>query len=171
MIRLTTLLGIAACAVAFSSCQSMTMPWQQDTLPPVELLEDEESAAGTVTPSPTQQTGLVMAPNQRFKDIPLPMKAKEDLDRSYVYESPSLQVGRMVYTIRADVNDIAQFYIDHCPAADWKLVDTKQADGGHEILFRKSGKKLEVSIIPLSLMQGKRLVLHLVPDQAAESVH
>ena len=168
MIRLTTLISIAACTVIFAGCQSM--PWQQDTMPPVELLEDNQPAATeTVTPSPPQQSGLQMAPNQRFKDVPLPTKAKEDLERSYIYESPNLQVGRMVYDIRADVNDIAQFYIDACPAADWKLVNIKQAAGGAEILFRKPGKKLEVSVIPLGLMQGKRLVLHLVPDQTTES--
>jgi hypothetical protein len=152
------------------------MPWQQNTMPPVELLEDEDSQpqpqpadSAVVTPTPPQQTGLVMAPNQRFKDVPLPTKAKEDSERSYVYESPNLQIGRMVYTIRADVNDIAQFYIDNCPAGDWKLVNIKQAAGGAEILFRKPGKKLEVSIIPLGLMQGKRLILHIVPDQTTES--
>lgn len=167
MIRLTTLFGIAVCFVFLAGCQSM--PWQQNTMPPVELLEDEQPAAEVVTPSPPQQSGLQMAPNQRFKDVPLPTKAKEDKERSYVYESPNLQVGRMVYTLRADVNDIAQFYIDACPAADWKLVDIKQAGGGAEILFRKPGKKLEVSVIPLGLMQGKRLILHLVPDQTSES--
>ncbi len=167
MIRLTTLFSIAVCFVFFTGCQSM--PWQQNTMPPVELLEDEQPADEVVTPSPPQQSGLQMAPNQRFKDVPLPTKAKEDKERSYVYESPNLQVGRMVYTLRADVNDIAQFYIDACPAADWKLVNIKQAGGGAEILFRKPGKKLEVSVIPLGLMQGKRLILHLVPDQTTES--
>ncbi len=171
MIRLTTVICLALGFFITTGCQSM--PWQQNTMPPVELLEDEtpppQSDPGAVTPTPPQQSGLTMAPNQRFKDVPLPAKAKEDSERSYVYESPTLQVGRMVYTIRADVNDIAQFYIDNCPAGDWKLVNIKQASGGAEMLFRKPGKKLEVSVIPLGLMQGQRLVLHLVPDQTTES--
>lgn len=169
MIRLTTMLCLTVCVLFFTGCQS-TMPWQQNaSMPPVELLDEETESGEVVTPSPSQQTGLSMSSNQRFKDVPLPEKAKEDKDRSYVYESPALQVGRMVYTIRADVNDIAQFYIDNCPAADWKLVNIKQASGGAEMLFRKPGKQLEVSVTPLGLMQGKRLVLHLVPDQTTES--
>jgi len=52
-------------------------------------------------------------------------KAKEDADRSYVYESASLQIGRMVYNIHADPNDIANFYIQECPAAGWKVGQTQ----------------------------------------------
>ena len=169
MIRLISLCSIAVCLIACMGCQSTTMPWEKNTMPPVELLDEEQASDEEITPSPPQQSGLLMAPDQRFKDIPLPAKAKEDKERSYVYESPTLQVGRMVYTIRADVNDIAQFYIDNCPAADWKLINLKQAGGGAEMLFRKPGKKLEVSVTPLGIMQGKRLVLHLVPDQTTES--
>jgi len=69
-----------------------------------------------------------------------------------------------VYTIQAAVNDIAQFYIDTCPGADWRMVSVKQAAGGAELLFRKPGKKLEVSISPLAF-GNKRLVVHLVPDE------
>ncbi len=167
MVRLTLILSTIMLSAAFTGCQSM--PWQRDPMPPVELLEDEPAARGAVTPSPEQAPALQMAPNQRFRDVPLPAKASEDLDRSYVYESQDMQVGRMVYTIRASVNDIAQFYIDACPAADWKLISVKQAEGGSELLFRKPGKKLEVSIFPLGLFRGKRLVLHLVPDQTTES--
>lgn len=162
MVRLTLVLSVGICVAVFTGCQSM--PWSQEPLPPVELLEDE----GTVTAAPPQSPALQMAPNQRFKDVPLPMKAKEDLERSYVYESPTMQFGRMVYTIRASVNDIAQFYIDACPAADWQLVSVKQASGGAELLFRKPDKKLEVSVAPLGFFRGKRLILHLVPEQATE---
>ncbi len=170
MIRLTMLCVIAmGVLIVGAGCQST--PWQRDTMPPVELLEDDPSPSYTEegTVAPKQPGGLQMAPNQRFRDVPLPANAKEDLERSYVYETPEFKVGRMVYTIRESVNDIAQFYIDACPAADWRLINVKQADGGAELLFRKAGKKLEVSIIPLGLFRGRRLVLHLVPDQTTES--
>lgn len=146
-------------------CQSL--PWQKNTMPPVELLEDETSSSTTATPQ--QASSLQMSPNQRIKDVPLPQKAKEDLERSYVYESANLQLGRMVYTINAPVTEVAQFYIDAAPAAGWKLINVKQAEGGAEMLFRKEGKKLEVSVKPLGLLRGQRLVLHLVPDTITES--
>ena len=77
MIRLISLCSIAVCLVAGMGCQS-TMPWEKNTMPPVELLDEEQTSDEVVTPSPPQQSGLLMAPDQRFKDIPLPAKAKED---------------------------------------------------------------------------------------------
>ncbi len=170
MVQKKCFVGMALlCCLFLTACE--TMPWQREPMPPVELLEDTDpnAAAGAETPAPEQPSGLQMAPNQRFKDVPLPLKAKEDLERSYVYESPALQVGRMVYTLRASVNDIAQFYIDACPAADWRLISVKQASGGAELLFKKTGKRLEVSVTPLGFGRGKRLILHLAPDQNVDS--
>ncbi len=165
MIRLIPFFSIALCAALFVGCQSN--PFSRDPMPPVELLEDDPPARQTTAPAPPG--GLQMAPNQRFRDVPLPQNAKEDLERSYIYESPEFKMGRMVYTIRESVNDVAQFYIDACPAADWRLINVKQAGGGTELLFRKPGKKLEVSVIPLGMFRGQRLVLHLLPDETTGS--
>jgi hypothetical protein len=148
------------------------MPWQKnDDLPPVELLEDSQPATAepavadpaVAVPAETGPS-LAMSPNQRFKDVPLPEKAKEDLDRSYIYESPSLQIGRMVYTIRADQNEIAQFYISQCPASGWTMESVQQANGNAYMLFKQSGKRLEVTVQPLGMGRGQRLILHMVPD-------
>jgi len=164
--RLTLYLVIGIVMAHVMGCQSM--PWERDSMPPVELLEETEAQVGTEPEIEAVKTtapeALQMATTQRMKDVPLPLKAKEDLERSYVYESSNLQVGRMVYTIRASVNEIAQFYIDNAPAAGWRLENVKQAEGGAELLFRKEGKKLDISVIPLGLIRGQRLVIHLVPD-------
>lgn len=169
MARVICFLMVGIVLSGLAGCQSM--PWQKDTMPPVELLDETKAANGEDAAQPVETTttaekpdALQMSTNQRIAEVPLPAKAKEDLDRSYIYESSSLQLGRMVYTVRASVNEIAQFYIDNAPAAGWKLVNIKQAEGGAELLFRKEGKKLEVSVIPLGALRGQRLVLHLVPD-------
>jgi len=163
--------ALFVCTLLLAGRQSM--PWQRNTMPPVELLDDESGKsapeasappAASLQPAPKQAPVLAIASRTRMRDVPLPEKAKEDLERTYVYESHTLQVGRMVYTIQAAVNDIAQFYIDTCPGADWRMVSVKQAAGGAELLFRKPGKKLEVSISPLAF-GNKRLVVHLVPDE------
>jgi hypothetical protein len=81
-----------------------------------------------------------------------------------VYESASLQIGRMVYNIHADPNDIANFYIQECPAAGWKLDNAQQALGNTYLLFTKPGKRLEVTVQPLGMGRGQRLILHMVPN-------
>jgi len=106
---------------------------------------------------------LPLSAEQRFKDVPLPQDAHEDLERTYVYESGTLQIGRMVYTSKASINELAQFYIRECPAAEWKLERALQA-GGAELLFRKPGKRLDVEIRSQGVGRSQLLVLNLTPD-------
>lgn len=167
MARVLSILIVGILLASVSGCESI--PWKKNTMPPVELLDETKTANGTtdtMTGPAARPDALQMSTSQRIKDIPLPAKAKEDLERTYVYESTTLQLGRMVYTVRASVNEVAQFYIDNMQAAGWERIDLNQAEGGTKILYRKPGKKLEVSVIPLGALRGQRLILHLVPDQA-----
>jgi len=68
----------------------------------------------------------------------------------------------MVYTTKADVNDLAQFYIRECPAADWELLTVVQADGA-ELTFRKQQEQLVIKITGLGVTRGNELVLNLTP--------
>lgn len=166
MTRVAMVVMIAV--VILSGCQSM--PWEKkEPMPPVELLDDTpKGAPPSQTPAPAAEaaktSGLELSTSQRFKDVPLPAKAKEDPDRSYVYESATLQIGRMVYNIHANPNEIANFYIADCPAAGWKLDNSQQALGNTYLLFTKPGKRLEVTVQPLGMGRGERLILHMVPD-------
>jgi len=139
------------------------MPWKKnkDQPPPVELLD--ETKAETSTGLPEGTTTLVPG-TQRFKDVPLPDKVKEDFDRSYVYESSTMQVGRMVYNIRADVNDIAQFYIKECPKNGWKLDNVIQGDG-IQLNYSKEGRKLQVNIRSRGIGRPKQLITTLTPSE------
>ncbi len=142
-----------------SGCGSM--PWKKNKeQPPVELLDETKAATDGL---PAGETTLVPGP-QRFKDVPLPEKTKEDFDRTYVYESGTLQVGRMVYTIRADANDIAQFYIKECPKHGWKLDNVIQGNG-IQLNYSKEGRKLQVNVIPQGLGRPKQLILTLTPAE------
>ena len=104
-----------------------------------------------------------MSSTQRFADVPLPVGLSEDPDRTFVYESGSLMMGRMVYTTRASVAELAQFYIDSAPAASWKMTNIIQT-GDAEIDFTKPGKKLVVKVQDLGRIKGRRLSLTYTPD-------
>lgn len=146
----------------FLSVGCGSMPWdKKKEQPPVELLDETKSAST----NGITETGTTLVPGpQRFKDVPLPEKAKEDLDRSYVYESGNLQIGRMVYDIRADVNDIAQFYVKECPNHGWKLDNVIQGNG-IQLNYSKEGRKLQVNINPRGLIKPKQLILTLTPSE------
>lgn len=147
---------------ALTACQNM--PWtQKRNAPPVEPPPSSDSATAGEPPVP--EPGLQLSTDQRFSDVPLPVGVHEDLEKSFVYESSKLQIGRMVYTTKSSVNELSSFYIRECPASGWKLVSVVQAAGA-ELSFTKPGKKLKVAINNLGIGRGGRqLVLTLVPDE------
>ena len=171
MRRVLSLLPIAA--LLLMSCE--TTPWQsrENEMPPVELLEEEGEGVATASPP---EAGLALNTEQRFADVPLPADVRCDTERTYVYESDDLQVGRMVYYSKASiaelsyyrshlglVDELAQFYIKECPAADWKLESVLQADGA-QLLFRKPGKRLSIDIRPQGVARSRLLILNLTPE-------
>lgn len=162
-------LGSIACALAaMAGCQSgMQMPWQKSSAPPpVEMMDDSSATAPMATPGPMLDPGLPISPQQRFKDVPVPTGMKEDFDRSYVYESPTLQIGRMVFTSRAGVNDLANFYIKEAPASGWILESALQAEGAQTLLFKKPGRRLEVRVQEQGTPRPNLLILNLTPEDS-----
>jgi hypothetical protein len=162
------LASFCSIAVGLSSlgCQSFENPFRRRSAqPPAELAEPSGGTPSTATEAaPPIEPGLPLSPNQRFSDVPLPQGLTEDTDKTFVYEDRTLQVGRMVYTTRAPMNDIAQFYIRECPAAQWKLQNVIQADG--QILsFSKPGKLLQVIVRDLGVTKGRQLILTITPAQ------
>jgi len=141
-------------------CQNgVQVPWQRSAPPPP--LELMDNGGQPVAPAPT---GLALSPDQRFRDVPLPVGVREDLDRSYVYESANLQIGRMVYTSRASINELANFYAKEAPAADWNLERSLQAQGSQTLIFTKPGKRMEVQVQEQGVGRNNLLIINLTPD-------
>jgi len=165
MYRNTVLLILAG--LVCTGCGSM--PWNKDqNAPPVELLDETEAATvdkelGASNPPPLASAeALPPAGRTRFKDVPLPQGVKEDEERTYVYESATIQVGRMVYTCKTPVTELAQFYIRECPSQGWSLENVLQAEGV-QLAFKKPGKRLNVNIRPQGVGRPQLLVLTLTP--------
>ena len=159
------ILGVAALALALTGCTTMQNPFQKaSTPPPAELPPGAGPPPGEPGPPPPEP-GLALSPTQRFADVPLPQGVKEDPDKTFVYEDQNIQVGRMVYTTRASVNELAQFYINEAPAGGWKLINNVQA-AGQELFYVKPGKKLTVIVRDLGPAKGRQLWLTVTPDGA-----
>lgn len=149
---------ISSLTVLVAACQR-TNP----DLTPGEFLDDTGAATSTTPVA----SGLPMATQQRFPDIPLPANLREDFDRTYVYQAPGLEVGRMVYTSRESVRDIAQFFIRECPGSGWTLRSSTQAENSVNLTFSKPGKALEISVRGTGVGRPQELVLHLIPATGA----
>lgn len=157
-------LAVAMAMVAlfgFLGCE--TLPWGSSREPGTEPppIDDEE----LYQPPPPPEQGLALSTEQRFSDIPLPVDVREDVDRTYVFESQTLQLARMVYTSRASVTELAQFYLRECPAADWELESVTQA-GIVDIVFRKPGKRLAITVRDLGVSRSRELIVNLTPDHS-----
>lgn len=118
---------------------------------------ESDAPPGELLPEP----GLAMSSEQRFKDIPLPVGLTEEPDMTFVYQSERLAVGRMAYSTRASMTELAQFFIDECPAADWKRTSVVQTDGV-ELEFSKPEKRLNIKIRDRGL-RGRLLFITLLP--------
>lgn len=156
---------VLAGAVASGGCQSMGLenPFQRRSAPAAEMVDDPGAPPTSAEAPPPGEPGLPLSPSQRFADVPLPQGVKEDLDKTFVYEDRNLQIGRMVYTTRVGVNELAQFYIRECPAGGWALRNNIQAVG-QELHFTKPGKRLTVFVRDLGPAKGRQLILTVTPD-------
>lgn len=158
---ISILVAVVACT---AGCQSNPFK-KQPPAPPADL--ELEGTDARVSGSPAvPEPGLKLSPQQRFKDVPLPEGLKEDTERTFVYESPAIEIGRMVYTCRKNPAELAQFYIRECPTAGWELDSVVQADV-ITLNFLKPDKKLRVTITDLGIGRGTELVLLLIPEESA----
>lgn len=163
-LRLAGAAVVLVLGVAVSACNSMQNPFARSSSPPPAEMPppDAPPPAADLQPPPPEP-GLAISPSQRFADVPLPIGAKEDEDKTFVYEDKNLQIGRMVYTTRSTVNELAQFYINESPNGGWKLVNNIQA-AGQELQFVKAGKRLTVIVRDLGAAKGRQLWLTVTPD-------
>jgi len=140
--------------------------WFDGSSEPAVALEQDETAPAQEGP-PLVEEGIQLSPYHRFPDIPLPVGAEMDAERTFVYEDKNLQIGRMVYSVPGAVSDLAQFYVRECPVTEWKLVSLTEV-GGAQLVFVKPGKRLTVSIGERGMVSGirgrKELVIFLTPD-------
>ena len=155
---------VLVAALLLPACE--TMPWQKEKeLPPVELLDETQAATGA-SPAPSAEAGVPMAKHKRFADVPLPEGVSENGKESYVFENSWLKIGRMVYSSKYSVNELAQFYIKEAPAFDWKLQSSIEAEEGVKLHFTKPGKILTVDARRIGVGRAQELIVNLMPDES-----
>jgi len=152
---------ILAAGVVLAGCEST--PFQSSEQPPVKLLSESEK--GTSTPPVETSVGLVPSPHKRFNEIPLPDGLREDTVRSFVYDSRSVKIGKMVYYSKNTVNELAQFYITNAPLDNWTLVSTTQSEDSVLLFFTKPGKRLNVESRRVGVGRSNELILSYLPAE------
>lgn len=142
-----------ALVVVLAGCETVRMPWQAPP-PPPDLVEDVKTQG--------PEEGLEAATARRFPDVPLPSGLRAS-DRTWVYQSDTLRVGRMVYKSKHGAVELAQFFIKHCPEEGWELGPVVQADE-ITVKFTKSGELLGLTVRDLGMGRGREIELQLTPE-------
>jgi hypothetical protein len=154
---------ILSAGLLFAGCE--TLPFQTEEEPPVKLLGAPES--GGIGSAPISGIGIPAASHKRFNEIPLPEDLREDTQRSFVYDSRSVKIGKMVYNSKRSVNELAQFYITNAPLDGWNLVSTTQSEDSVMLFFVKQGKRLNVESRRVGVGRSNELILYYLPAEEA----
>jgi hypothetical protein len=156
-------LGLAL-VVMVTGCQSNNQSAETYDSASGTSLEPLDDSTGYENFPLTEPLGLTLSSTLRFADVPLPVGAIENRDHSYVYQSPKLQLGRMVYNSKASVNELAQFYLTQCPLMGWSLENVVEANGAY-LLFEKPDKRLVITIQKSRFKRGSEFVLQFSPKE------
>jgi len=58
-----------------------------------------------------------------FEDILIPHGLKLEMDTSFIYETPSVKVGKLVFSGRVEAQSLVNFFTNNMEKDGWKLVN------------------------------------------------
>ena len=111
-------------------------------------------------------TGMLLAPDFRIADLPLPVGFKFDRKGSFVFQNNRMDVGRIQYSGTAEAGDVAQFYLDEMGNYNWTLLNVTE-HGTIWLFFEKPGKAANVLLTPKT--RGTVIQISFFPKNAAQS--
>ena len=111
-------------------------------------------------------TGMLLAPDFRIADIPLPVGFKFDRKGSFVFQNDRMDVGRIQYSGTAVIDEVAQFYLDEMANYNWNLLNVTE-HGTIWLFFEKPGKAANVLLTPKT--RGTVIQISFFPKNAEQS--
>ena len=58
-----------------------------------------------------------------FEDVLIPQGLKPQMDKSFIYETPSFKAGKLVFSGRVEAQSLANFFTNNMERDGWKLVN------------------------------------------------
>ena len=81
-------------------------------------LQTNESASASSAPSASEQS---LGTYEEFEDVLIPREMKLNSKGSFVFETPQLKTGILVYEGKVDAVSLANFFESHMIQDNWKL--------------------------------------------------
>ena len=119
-------------------------------------------SAGAAEPEGTQDVmpGIPLAPEFRIVDIPVPAEFEFERENSFVFQNNMIDVGRIQYSGKEKIGEVAQFYLDEMPRYNWTLLNVAE----HRtimLFFEKEDKSCQVLLTPK--VRGTQLEISFSP--------
>jgi hypothetical protein len=105
------------------------------------------AVAGTPDDTTEIVAGIPLAADFRIADIPVPADFEFDRRDSFVFQNSVMDVGRIQYSGKENVGDVAQFYLDEMTRYNWTLLSVTE-HGTVFMLFDKPDKSAQVLLSP-----------------------
>ena len=83
-------------------------------------------SSSPATPESGSAVGITLPLTSDFEDIPIPSELKKDLDKSIIYETPSLKTAIIYYDSfpgYLDHSSLIIYFKNNMVAQGWKLID------------------------------------------------
>lgn len=91
--------------------------------------------------------GIPLAPDFRIADIPIPAGFEFVRGASFVFQNSAMDVGRIQYVGKEQIEDVAQFYLDEMARYNWTLFNVAEY-GAIMLFFEKPDKSCQVLLSP-----------------------
>ncbi len=80
-----------------------------------------------------------------FEDVLIPGELKVKMDESFIYETPSMRVGRLVFSGRVQASSLTNFFTNNMEKDGWRLIN-KFGFKDVVLNFSKSNRNCTVNI-------------------------
>ena len=91
---------------------------------------------------------LVVDPDGRLSDVPVPLGASFQSDSSTSYETGTLRRVDHTYGIWAKEPLVRRFYEDNMPSHGWKLINSIAGEDSYSMNYKKGRESCRINIRP-----------------------
>lgn len=96
-------------------------------------------------PFSPRETAEPPPPVYRFEDVPIPPNFEQDASESFIFETPTLKAGIIVYRGTAGLASVVEFFKGEMPKYGWTLIHSVEHREAH-LSFEKEGWSCTVRV-------------------------
>lgn len=102
----------------------------------------------------------------RFPDLPMPVKAELEMDKTLIFGTNDAWIGRMVITSSHGSNDMFDFYKQEMPGFGWQEITSVRSETS--VMTYTRSERVATIQINSGTLSGARVIITVSPRGAEE---